>query len=156
MPLVREQDCHVRSFYYSSQNNTVSYCTLLPCYIALLAWHPTCSLGQKLQRVKPCQTMLPWHLLLCLFYMCISVLSHVCPCHHLYTCFPVEGHNWLAAPSSVEHTEFPDVEERSSSQVKQRVKAKWSQNLNRYVFTVHFQLIQWARVDNCRERKICT
>ena len=33
-------------------NNTVSYCTLLPCYIALLAWHPTRSLGQKLQRVN--------------------------------------------------------------------------------------------------------
>ena len=51
----------------------MSYDTLLPCYIALLAWHPTCSLGQKLQRVKPWQTMIPWHLLLCLFYMCISV-----------------------------------------------------------------------------------
>ena len=73
VPLVREQDCHVWSFYYSSQNNTMSYCTLLPCYIALLAWHPTCSLGQKLQRVKLWQTMLPWHLLLCLFYMRISM-----------------------------------------------------------------------------------
>ena len=72
VPLVR-QDCHVPSFHYSSQNNTVSYCTLLPCYIALLVWHRTRSLGQKLQRVKPWQTMLPWHLLLCLFYMRISV-----------------------------------------------------------------------------------
>ena len=62
-----------RPFYYSSQNNTVSYCTLLPCYIALLPWHPTRALGQKLQRVKPWQTMLPWHSLLCLFYMRISV-----------------------------------------------------------------------------------
>ena len=73
VPLVWEQDCHVRSFYYSSQNNTVSYCTLLPCYIALLAWHPTRSLRQKVHRVKLWQTMLPWHLLLCLFYMRISV-----------------------------------------------------------------------------------
>ena len=72
VPLVLEQDYHVWSFYYSSQNNTVSYCTLLPCYIALLAWHLTHSLGQKLQRVKPWQTMLLWHLF-CLFYMRISV-----------------------------------------------------------------------------------
>ena len=89
------RDCHVRSFYYSSQNNTVSYCTLLPCYIALLAWHPTRSLRQKLQRVKPWQTMLPWHLFLCLFYMRISVpnvtLSVPCygTCARVITFLPV-------------------------------------------------------------------
>ena len=95
VPLVREQDCHVWSFYYSSQNNTMSYCTLLPCYIALLAWHPTRSLGQKLQRVKPWQTMLLWHLLLCLFYIRISVsnvmLSVLCyrMCARVITFLPV-------------------------------------------------------------------
>ena len=57
------------------QNNTVSFCTPLPYYVVLLAWHPTRSLKQKLQRVKPCQTMLPWLLLLSLFYMHISVSS---------------------------------------------------------------------------------
>ena len=81
---VREQHCHVRSFYYSFQNNTMPYCTLLLCYIALLAWHPRRSLGQKLWHVKPSQTMLLWHLLLCLFYMHISVsnvtLSMQCYC----------------------------------------------------------------------------
>ena len=77
--------CHIWSFYYSFQNNTVSYSTLLPCYIALLAWHPTRSLGQKLQRVKPWQTMLPWHLLLCLFYMRISVsnVTLSVPCYRM-------------------------------------------------------------------------
>ena len=86
VPLVQEQDCHVWSFYYSSQNNTVPYCTLLPCYIALLAWHPTRSLWQKLQRVKLWQTMIPWHLLLCLFYMRISVsnVTLSVPCYRTH------------------------------------------------------------------------
>ena len=85
VPLVQEQDCYVQSFYYSSQNNTMSYCTLLPCYITLLAWHPTCSLEQ-LQRVKLWQTMLPWHSLLCLFYMRISVsnVTLSVPCYRTH------------------------------------------------------------------------
>ena len=75
-----------RPFYYFFQNNTVSYCTLLPCYIPLLPWHPTCALGQKLQCVKPWQTMLPWHLLLCLFYMRISVsnVTLSVPCYRMH------------------------------------------------------------------------
>ena len=53
VPLVREQDCHVRSFYYSSQNNTVSLHTFAVLYCILsvtsnmLSW----------TKASACQTM---------------------------------------------------------------------------------------------------
>ena len=85
------------------QNNAMSYRTLLPCYIALFGWHPTRSLERKLQRVKPCQTMLLWkllfYLLICVYlcqmsWLACRVIIPV-PCHHLFTRFPMEGHKIL-------------------------------------------------------------
>ena len=152
VPLVREQDCHEWSFYYSSQNNTVSYCTLLPCYIALLAWHLTRSLGQKLQRVKPWQTMLPWHLLLCLFYMCISVsnVTLSVPCYRtrarVITFLPVFpwrvtyaelNKTWIVFPSG--HTDEPSKKKISKGKEffchwVHEVHTQGRYTINKYLF----------------------